>query len=210
MTSVWFASLVVDRRRRIALAFLAGFGLVSALVLGHVTRSLDIAVRNRFLTASTSTALLRAADRFIDDARPSHTGLVLVVASLGVAIGRRSWRPLAYAGLIGALAAAPAELLKLTWERPNPLGLVPTHDGSYPSGHTLTILVALGGSLLLLRPRTRWWQWLIVAAAGIAMAVAMLLVSGHWITDLAGSALLAVAVLTFTSTSTLRPGRRLG
>jgi undecaprenyl-diphosphatase len=80
--------------------------------------------------------------------------------------------------------------------------------GSFPSGHVVSVLVCLGGALIVLEPHSRWrhWAWALVLAAGAGMAHGMLIQSAHWLTDVAGGALLGISVL--AAASAWGPGRR--
>jgi membrane-associated phospholipid phosphatase len=72
--------------------------------------------------------------------------------------------------------------------------------GSFPSGHMASVGICLGGALLVIRARTRWWEWLPVGAIALSMAFSLLVQSAHWLTDVLGGALLTVGVLGAAST----------
>jgi undecaprenyl-diphosphatase len=73
-------------------------------------------------------------------------------------------------------------------------GTVPVGHGSFPSGHAVSAIVAVGVVVLLLRPGTRW-GWLLPAVMGCVMGIALVLASVHPATDVIGAGLLAAAVL---------------
>ena len=80
--------------------------------------------------------------------------------------------------------------------RPDPHGLVVhSNGGSFPSGHTVAVMVCLGVGVLLTHPRAGRWVWLIPAAGGGIVGASMLLQAAHWSTDVLGGALLATGVL---------------
>jgi undecaprenyl-diphosphatase len=109
--------------------------------------------------------------------------------------------------LIGGAAVVVTAAVKLILSRPDTGGHVAAHSGSFPSGHTVGVLVCLGGSLLVVRERTRWWHWVVVGLAGLVMGTALLLVRAHWFSDVIGGALLATGLLAVASQSRLRrPG----
>jgi membrane-associated phospholipid phosphatase len=109
--------------------------------------------------------------------------------------------------LIGGSAVVLTSVVKLILGRPDANGQVAAHSGSFPSGHTVGVLVCLGGSLLVVRERTRWWEWVVVGLVGLAMGTALLVERAHWFTDVVGGALLATALLAVASQSRLRrPG----
>jgi len=96
------------------------------------------------------------------------------------------------------LSLASGELLKeaLAVARP-PFSLIPAAGGSFPSGHTLAIAsFALPAALIFWRSgASRPMKIFTVAAAGaaiFAVAVSRLYLGVHWLSDVAGSFLLAV------------------
>jgi len=122
---------------------------------------------------------------------------LLLTAGIVVAIGlaRRSARPLLVAAATGLLTVAVTVGLKLLMHRPDPHGDLSDHGGSFPSGHTTTIVVCTGLVTMLLVPGCRWWWWLGALLLGTLMAAALLVEAAHWVTDLVGGGLLGITVL---------------
>jgi membrane-associated phospholipid phosphatase len=71
---------------------------------------------------------------------------------------------------------------------------MPVAHGSFPSGHTVSVIVAFGLVALLLRPRTRW-GWVLPGVMGCLMAWAVLVAAVHPATDVLGAGLLAIAAV---------------
>ena len=179
------------------------FLILTVLVALHATQSLDEWVRDYFRPGDTWGPPQRRADRVVEGLRPTVVAPVLLLVAVATSIGRRSWRPAVFALLVGGSAIVVTEATKLLLGRPDPHHQTLPHSGSFPSGHTVTILVALGGALLLLRS-TRWWQWLVVAVLGGAMGLALIVEGAHWLTDVVGGVLVSAFVLVAASTSPLR------
>jgi membrane-associated phospholipid phosphatase len=190
----------------IAMAFI----LLSLLVATGTTQHLDDQVGSLLRPHGVwGTAQIRA-DHIVDDFRPAVLASVLVLAGLWTSIARRSWRPAAFAAAIGGAAVVLTSGVKLIIGRPDAAGQVAPHSGSFPSGHTVGVLVCLGGALLVLRVRTRVWQWVLVGLAALTMGLCLLVERAHWFTDVVGGALLASALLVAAARSPLRLPRPRG
>ena len=77
------------------------------------------------------------------------------------------------------------------------LAFVPAMAGRY----LLAAVVCLGGCLLLLTPRTRWWQWVLVALVGGSMGTALVFTAAHWFTDVLAGFILGLAWLALVITA---------
>jgi undecaprenyl-diphosphatase len=193
----------VSRNRRapargpLVLAVLAAtaFVLLTVLVASGATRALDVAARDLFRPHDVWGAVQIRADVVVEGLRPRNTALVLMVVTLVACAHRRSWRPAAFSALVAGVAAALALATKVVVGRSDPHLDMSTAGGSFPSGHTLGVLVCLGTSLLLLSRRPRWWAWAVVGIVTAAMGLALLLEAAHWLTDVLGGVLLGIAVL---------------
>src|SRR4029450_7734481 len=63
-------------------------------------------------------------------------------------------KPLAFVGGVGLLTVALTLGTKAAMARPDPHGLVVhSNGGSFPSGHTVAVMVCLGVAVLLMHPR---------------------------------------------------------
>jgi membrane-associated phospholipid phosphatase len=181
-----------------------GFVALAILVAVHATDHIDVAVRDLFRPRDVWGLAQRRSDRVVEDARPRNLAALLALVAVGVSWRRRSWRPLAYVALIGVAAALLAQAVKVLLARPDPHYENFPHSGSFPSGHTVTVIVSFGGALLLLHARTHWWEWVLVGLGGLAMGLALLVEAAHWFTDVVGGALLAITVLAAMAASPLR------
>lgn len=179
----------------LTLACCAAFLLLAVLVATGATQALDVA----------TVALLRPDDEWgttqvrfspwLERLQPSRMFLLLGVTAAVAAARRRSWRPLVVGAVLATSTVALTVLAKIVLERPDPHGYVTSSGGSYPSGHMAALVACLGGCVLVLGPRVRWWHWTPVVAGTALLAWAQLVSAAHWLTDLLGGALLALVVL---------------
>jgi membrane-associated phospholipid phosphatase len=178
---------------------------VSAVVAGALFLALSLQVARD----ETVNFDQRVQDVFVPGGRWSHShqvvsnipdfvstprlilGFALVAACLTA--WRRSVRPLLTAGALVVASVVAVEVTKHVTTRPDTGGHM--GDGSFPSGHMATIVITLGGLLLVSLPRTRWWQWLAVSPVWVGMAGCLLYGDIHWVTDVIGGALLGWALL---------------
>jgi membrane-associated phospholipid phosphatase len=177
--------------------------LITVLVAGGATERVDVAAREYFRPDDVWGDLQIRFDVIVESLKPVRLTPLFVLFALAVSAHRRSWRPAAYAALVLVAAGVPALVTKVLPRRTDP------HDdlssiGSFPSGHTLVLLICLGAALLLVHRRPPPWEWLLVRAADAVMALALLVQGTHWLTDVIGGALLGVAVLAATCGSSLR------
>ncbi len=134
------------------------------------------------------------ADRVVEGLRPTIVVPVLAILVTLTCIRRRSVRPAVLAGVTTLLLGVLIGVSKVVVGRPDPHGTGDSHGGSFPSGHTATVIVGFGLAVLLL-DLPRRWRWLVPAVAGVAMAWSLLVEAAHWTTDVIGGGLLGVGVL---------------
>lgn len=185
-----------------AVAVLAG------LVALGLTLGLDVAARELLRPGDVWGDAQWRADVVVEGAKPRNAALLLALAGVLASFLRRSWRPLLLAGYAGMLAVGLTLAVKFAVQRPDPHHEMSAVGGSFPSGHTVMVVVVLGTLVLLRRDGgRRRWHWAAVAAAALAMAVSLLLQAAHWLTDVVGGALLGAVVLAtvMASRSRLRP-----
>lgn len=127
---------------------------------------------------------------------------ILFVILLGVAIGNRSWRGRVVFSLVMLLLSwRAADFFQQAFARPRRLDWLVFHETSfsYPSSHA-AIAVAFYGlwAWLLwcegLAPRR--WVGALLAVVAIAICWSRLALGAHYVTDVAGGALLGAALLT--------------
>jgi membrane-associated phospholipid phosphatase len=185
-----------DRRRSGAAHAAGPVGIVACLLLvaasaapvalGRVP-AVDRAVRS-WSAVHHDPHVFAVLDAVTRLARWQWVCLSLIVIAGTAAVARRSLRPLAQALLAVFLLVVVTRLLKAVAGRPGPTGVAPpAHDGAWPSGHAVTIVVATV-VVLWLFPALR-----AVHVAGLAVAflpaalvgVALVYCGHHWFTDVA-------------------------
>src|SRR4051812_16939080 len=182
--------------RRAALCCWVGFAVLTACVAFGLPDRLD----GRVL------ALARPGDGWgpgqvrwdmvVEALRPPVAATALVVVAVAVGLARRSVRPVAVAALAAAVAVGVTLLVKFALARPDPHLTGTGHGGSFPSGHTVGVVVCVGLAVQLLRPRARVWVRAAAAlAAGMVMGVALVVTGAHWPSDVLGGLALGLAVL---------------
>jgi membrane-associated phospholipid phosphatase len=155
---------------------------------------LDIAVRHAAVPGDVWGPTQVRAVRVVTALQPAHLALplLMVVAALGVL--RRSARPVVALAVVAVPVVMVTLGTKWTMAHSDP-GIVPVGHGSFPSGHTVSAITVIGVVVLLCRPSTRW-GWMLPAAAGCVMGLALVLAAVHPATDVIGAGLLAAAALT--------------
>jgi undecaprenyl-diphosphatase len=185
--------VTVTRAERVALVAFAG-ALASVAAMPWLL-GLDDAVY-RWLQFHRTCATPAAAD----DAQLAVVDMLAVLVAVG-ALTRGRERPADVARGITCVAtgAALGEVLKTMLERLRPRALpITTGANSFPSGHIMnTTLVAVAAWLLVRRSGApRWAQRLatMLALASVCVQITARVSRGsHWVTDVPGSVLLAVA-----------------
>lgn len=194
----------------VLLAVVSGTALVllSLFVATSVVQHLDVAARGYFRPHDEWGPTQMRADMVVEGAKPRNVAPLLALVGVASSVRMRSWRPAAYAAAIGLGTAVLTVLVKLMLQRTDPHSDMSTFGGSFPSGHMVSLLVCLGGAILVLRERSRWWEWGVVALAGSVMAWALLVQATHWATDVLGGVLIALTVLGAVSVLPLRRPER--
>jgi membrane-associated phospholipid phosphatase len=134
-------------------------------------------------------------DMVVEAFRPPVVSAALAVVVIAVALARRTVRPVVVAVVAGAVTAGASQLVKLALARPDP-HLTGTSSGSFPSGHTVSVVVCVGLAISLVRPQAPGWVRAVpVLAAGAVMGVALVVTGAHWASDVLGGLVLGLAVL---------------
>jgi membrane-associated phospholipid phosphatase len=181
--------------QRTAVGAAIGYVALAISVRAGVLDGLDARLRQVFRPDDVWGPVQWKADIFVEGLRPALVvpAVGLVVAMLCV-IRRSVWPALLVAGT-GLLNAALILGTKVAVGRPDPHQTPYSHGGSFPSGHTATVIVFLGLAVYLLRPDGGWWRRLVPGIAGLAMGLGLVIEAAHWATDVVGGGLLGVAVL---------------
>jgi membrane-associated phospholipid phosphatase len=183
------------KRWWIALVSMCAFTALAFAVHFGVLNNLDMIIREWARPADVWGPAQLWADLVIDGLRPAVLAALLSLVMLGYSVKRRSLRPVAFVSVAGLATVAATAATKIAVGRLNPHGDVGNDGGSFPSGHTVAVVVCLGLGVLMMRPRVGRWIWLIPAFGGVLMGASMLLQAAHWSTDIAGGGLLATGVL---------------
>jgi len=144
----------------------------------------------------------------VEALRPPIVSAGLAVVVLALTVARRTVRPVAVALVAGAVTAGATLLVKMALARPDP-HLTGTTGGSFPSGHTVSVVVCAGVAVHLLGPRVPGWVRAVPAlVAGVVMGVGLVVTGAHWASDVLGGLVLGLAVLSLIgSIEALRPTR---
>lgn len=185
----------------------AVFVVLAVLVAIGATSQLDVAARELFRPEDRWGATQMRVNVVIEGLKPVFVAPALAVFGVVAALLRSSWRPAVLVAATGAVTVLLTLSAKFAVQRPDPHDEMTALGGSFPSGHTVMLMVALGAVLLVLRGSIGWWGWGLVAAAGLAMGLSLLLQAAHWLTDVIGGGVLAVTVLAAVDTLRRRPAR---
>ena len=191
---------VPDRRVLATVSgFLSALAVLTAVELAAPPEALDVAILDGLFAHRTPgwTSLATAV---------TNTGAspvaYLLVAAAGVVVRLRTgrWRPglTALAVLVAGVLSRLALSVVVGDARPAPgLRLVAASGYSFPSGHTAASAL-LAGTLIWLAGRAGWPRWPVAAVLvpwAVAVGLTRMYLGVHWITDVAGSWLLAGAAL---------------
>ena len=183
------------KRWLIALVSMCAFTALAFAVHFGVLNNLDMIIREWARPADVWGPAQLWADLVIEGLRPAVLAALLPLFTLGYSIKRRSLRPIAFVSVAALATVAVTAATKIAVGRLNPHGDVGNDGGSFPSGHTIAVVVCLGLAVLMMRPRVGRWVWLIPAFGGFLMGASLLLQAAHWSTDIAGGGFLATGVL---------------
>jgi undecaprenyl-diphosphatase len=190
--------VAVTRRRHtewiIPLGVAACYLLFTLAVHLRLLDGLDIAVRDASRPGGVWGPLQVRSDRLVNMLQPTHLALPLLLVVAALSLLRRSLRPFAVMAVVGVPAAIVTLATKWVMARSDS-DPTPVAHGSFPSGHTVGIIIVFGLTVLLVRPGTRW-GWLLPTSMGCLMGSALVLASVHPATDVIGAGLLAAAALT--------------
>jgi membrane-associated phospholipid phosphatase len=170
------------------------FLLVTALVAGHVTHRLDTAVYDQLTPVGSWNETHQLVSDIPDWTAPQFLLVAFAVFVAVLARRRHSRTPLVVGGLLVVVTSILVVVVKRVVARPDTGGHL-TDAGSYPSGHMALTVAMVGGVLILLVVRPRWWQWALVALVSIGMAGCLLYGAIHWTSDVVGGSLLGATVL---------------
>jgi membrane-associated phospholipid phosphatase len=200
------------RRLAVALAAAAGFALVTWNVVAEVGLArFDDDIMRWVLDHRTAwaTSVLKVLTWF-------GSTLILwpIVGLTGVLLiarGRR-WRPaiLLVVALGGSILLT--DLVKAATDLARPpfsTHLVEVTGSAYPSGHAMDSLAVFAALAMVVgagrSPGARAWLWVGAASMALIVGWSRIYLGVHWMTDVVGGWLLAVAWVAATSAFVLRP-----
>ena len=189
------------KRWWIALGSAGAFAALSVLVHLGLLNAFDSVVREWARPQDVWRAAQMRADLVVEGLRPAVLAGLLAAFTGAYCVKRRSWRPAAFVGSVGLITAILTVATKAAVGRPDPHGFLSNDGGSFPSGHTIVVIVCLGLAVLVALPRAGRWMWLVPAVGGSLMAASLLLQAAHWSTDIVGGGLFATGVLAVTIAS---------
>lgn len=172
---------------------------LSGAVAAGLTDHVDVWAREQFRPDFTWGDDQQRANRVVYWLTPTHDIAFLAIASAVVAAWRRTLWPLVQSAAVVSATAGGVLMLKFLVDRGDPTGEHSSIGGSYPSGHASVLLVCVGAAAMLVSCPTRWWQRAACLVVEAVLALAMLSVGLHWLTDIVGGALVAAAVLGATA-----------
>jgi membrane-associated phospholipid phosphatase len=183
------------KRWQIALGSAGAFAALAVSVRLGLVNAMDSIIREWSRPNDVWGTAQQWADVVVEGLRPAVLAVLLTAFTLVYSVKQRSLKPLAFVAGVGLATVVVSVAAKIAVGRLNPHGMMGEHGGSFPSGHTITIVVCLGLCVLMAQPRTRRWAWLIPAFGAGLMGGSLLLQAAHWFTDIVGGGLLATAVL---------------
>lgn len=192
--------LTIPARRRallvlVALPCAAAYVVLTWLVATGRTVAIDDATYQVFRPGGVWAGAQEFFDNVVDDLQPAVCGLVLLVVALYSARRQRSWAPL----VLVAVLTVPTVLIifgtKAVVDRVDPAGGFIPGRGAYSSGHAAFILLCSAGVAMLIDRPVRWWARLVVAALCVLMALSVLWIGSHWVSDVVGGTLVGLVVL---------------
>ena len=188
-----------ERRRAllvlVTLASAGAYVVLTWLVATGRTVALDDATYQVFRPGGVWAGAQLVFGNVVDDLQPAVCGLALLAVALYTARRQRSWAPLV---LVAALTVPTVLIIfgtKAIVDRVDPAGGLVPGRGAYSSGHAAFILLCSAGVAMLIERPVRWWTRLVVAALCILMALSLLWIGLHWVSDVVGGTLVGLVVL---------------
>jgi undecaprenyl-diphosphatase len=154
---------------------------------------LDVAVRDASRPGGVWGPMQIRAAHLADALQPTHVVLAILLIVAGVSMFRHSLRPLVTALVVGLPVAVVTLVTKWVMAYSESRA-TPVAHGSFPSGHTVGVVIVFGLVVLLFRPGARW-SWLLPVLLGCVMGSALILAGIHPVTDVIGAGLLSAAAL---------------
>jgi membrane-associated phospholipid phosphatase len=185
--------------RRLAVGALGAFTTLAVCVRLGLLNRLDAIVRESARPHNVWGTTQLRADLVVEGMRPTVMAALLAAFTAAYCIKRQSLRAALFVGAVCLTTGALTLATKALVARPDPHGLIGNEGGSFPSGHVIGVMLAMGIVVMLARPLVGRWIWLIPALVGGLMGASLLLQAAHWSADIVGGGLLATGVLAIAS-----------
>ena len=183
------------KRWWIALSSACAFAALAVSIRLGLVSPMDLIIRDWARPFDVWGPAQQWSDIVVEGLRPAVLAALLAAFTIAYSVKHRSLKPLAFVAGVCLATVAITVATKITVGRLNPHGVVGNDGGSFPSGHTIAVVVFLGLCVLMMRPRASRWVWLIPAFGAGLMGASLLLQAAHWFTDVVAGGLLATAVL---------------
>ena len=183
------------KRWWIALSSACAFAALAVSIRLGLVSPMDLIIRDWARPFDVWGPAQQWSDIVVEGLRPAVLAALLAAFTIAYSVKHRSLKPLAFVAGVCLATVSITVATKITVGRLNPHGVVGNDGGSFPSGHTIAVVVWLGLCVLMTQPHASRWVWLIPAFGAGLMGVSLLLQAAHWFTDIFGGGLLATAVL---------------
>lgn len=193
-----------EARRRtvvtlVALPAAIAYVVLTWLVASGNTVAIDAATYQVFRPGGVWAGAQGVFGNVVDDLKPAVCALILLVVAVYSARRQRSWQPFVLVALLGVPTVLVILGTKAIVDRVDPAGGLVPGRGAYSSGHAAFILLCSAGVAMLIERPVRWPARLVVAALCVLMAVSLLYIGLHWVSDILGGTLVGVVVLALAS-----------
>jgi membrane-associated phospholipid phosphatase len=168
--------------------------LTTTVALG-LTDGLDVWARERFRPNFIWGENQRRASHVVFWLDSERMVLLLALGSAGVCVWRLTAWPLVRSACAVTMTAGLTIALKELLHRGDPGGQHTSLGGSFPSGHSAILLVCVATGAMIVSCPTRWSQRVGILLLEAVLAVGMLFITLHWLTDIVGGALVGGVVL---------------
>jgi membrane-associated phospholipid phosphatase len=205
---------VADRRRALfaLAAVMVALAVLVAVEVADLAHAVDTTVLDA-LVADRGPRLTEAATTVTNTGASPFAYPVAIVTAVIVGLRTGRWRAAVAAPVVLALGVLSRLLLSIVVRDERPpaaLHLVPVSGFSFPSGHAASSALLAGALIWLiaqtnLRRPVRLALSTILALWALAVAASRLYLGVHWVSDIAGSWLLAAAWLALLPLLAPRP-----
>jgi membrane-associated phospholipid phosphatase len=141
------------KRWWIALSSACAFAALAVSVRLSLVSPMDLIIRDWARPNDVWGPGQQWFDVVVEGLRPAVLAALLAAFTIAYSVKHRSLKPLAFVAGVCLATVAITVATKITVGRLNPHGVVGNDGGSFPSGHTIAVVVWLGLCILMTRPR---------------------------------------------------------